>query len=143
MDELKYLHTEGLKDIEIPDGLEDRLSMMIDQLEENEECAAKATVALPAKPARKVRLRIIQAVSVAACIALIFGTATILNSKDDPAHKDTFDNPETACIEAEKALNLLAYNLGEGMKHLEKSKEISVRTNNVINRTIEKLGNNE
>ena len=143
MDELKYLHTEGLKDIEIPDGLEDRLSMMIDQLEENEECAAKATVALPAKPARKVRLRIIQAVSVAACIALIFGTATILNSKDDPAHKDTFDNPETACIEAEKALSLLAYNLGEGVKHLEMSKEISVRTNNTINRTIEKLGNNE
>ena len=78
MDKLKYLHTEGLKDIEIPDGLEDRLSMMIDQLEENEECAAKATGALPAKPARKVRLRIIQAVSAAACIALIFGTAGIL-----------------------------------------------------------------
>ena len=53
MDELKHLHTEGLKDIEIPDGLEDRLSMMIDQLEENVECAAKVTVTLPAKPARK------------------------------------------------------------------------------------------
>jgi len=143
MDELKHLHTEGLKDIEIPDGLEDRLSMMIDQLEENEECVAKVTVTLPAKSAKKVRLRIIQAVSVAACIALIFGTVTILNSKDDTAHKDTFDNPETACKEAEKALSILAYNLGEGMKHLERSKEISMRTNNVINRTIEKLGNNE
>ena len=143
MDELKHLHTEGLKDIEIPDGLEDRLSMMIDQLEENEECVAKVTVTLPAKSAKKVRLRIIQAVSVAACIALIFGTVTILNSKDDTAHKDTFDNPETACKEADKALSILAYNLGEGMKHLERSKEISMRTNNVINRTIEKLGNNE
>ena len=133
MDELKYLDMDGINDIEIPEGLEERLSMKIDQWAESEG----------GQPRRAKRISLMRTISVAAGFILLIGIGMMLHGVDDKAHKDTFDNPEIACREAEKALELLAYNLGKGMEHLEKAKEMSVRTNNLINTTLEKIGNNE
>ena len=44
---------------------------------------------------------------------------------------------------AEKALNLLAYNLSKGMEQLEKVKEISATTNSTISKTLKTLENHE
>ena len=138
MDELKHLNTEGLNDIEIPDGLEARLSMKIDQWAESE-----TSKQVSEHPLRKKRFSMFRTVSIAASIALLFGIGLMLHSQGNQAHKDTYDNPEQARQEAEKALNLLAYNLSKGMEQLEKVKEISATTNSTISKTLKTLENHE
>ena len=140
MDELKHLNTEGLNDIEIPDGLEDRLSMKIDQWAESEGETRKQA---SEHPLRKKRFSMFRITSIAASIALLFGIALMLHGQNDHAHKDTYDNPEQARQEAEKVLNLLAYNLSKGMEQLEKVKEISADTNSTISKTFKTLENHE
>ena len=133
MERLRHLNLKKTGETEIPKGLEERLSMKIDQWAESEG----------GQPRRAKRISLMRTISVAAGFILLIGIGMMLHGVDDKAHKDTFDNPEIACREAEKALELLAYNLGKGMEHLEKAKEMSVRTNNLINTTLEKIGNNE
>lgn len=140
MDELKHLNTEGLNDIEIPDGLEDRLSRKIDQWAKSEGETSKQ---VSEHPLRKKRFSMFRTVSIAASIALLFGIGLMLHSQSDHAHKDTYDDPEQARQEAEKALNLLAYNLSKGMEQLEKVKEISATTNSTISKTLKTLENHE
>ena len=140
MDELKHLNTEGLNDIEIPDGLEDRLSRKIDQWAKSEGETSKQ---VSEHPLRKKRFSMFRTVSIAASIALLFGIGLMLHGQSDHAHKDTYDNPEQARQEAEKALNLLAYNLSKGMEQLEKVKEISATTNSTISKTLKTLENHE
>ena len=140
MDELKHLNTEGLNDIEIPDGLEDRLSRKIDQWAKSEGETSKQ---VSEHPLRKKRFSMFRTVSIAASIALLFGIGLMLHSQGNQAHKDTYDNPEQARQEAEKALNLLAYNLSKGMEQLEKVKEISADTNSTISKTLKTLENHE
>lgn len=138
MDELKHLNTEGLNDIEIPDGLEARLSMKIDQWAESERKVAK-----PAPQQRKKRISLLRTASIAASIALLLGIGITLSNHDNKVQRDTFDNPEQARQEAEKALNLLVYNLGKGMEQLNKVKEISGSTNSTINNSLKLLENHE
>lgn len=140
MDELKHLNTEGLNDIEIPDGLEDRLSRKIDQWAKSEGETSKQ---VSEHPLRKKRFSMFRTVSIAASIALLFGIGLMLHGQSDHAHKDTYDDPEQARQEAEKALNLLAYNLSKGMEQLEKVKEISADTNSTISKTFKTLENHE
>lgn len=139
MDELKYLNTERLNDIEIPEGLEARLSMKIDQWAES-EAEEKAT---PVVPLRTKRTRLLRNISIAATIALVAGVGITLLNGEDKAHKDTYTDPEQACQEAERVLNLLAHNLNHGMECVEKANEISSATNTTISKTLKILGNHE
>jgi hypothetical protein len=140
MDEMKHLNTEGLNDIEIPYGLEARLSRKIDQWAKSEGETRKQ---VSEHSLRKKRFSMFRSVSIAASIALLFGIGLMLHSQSDHAHKDTYDDPEQARQEAEKALNLLAYNLSKGMEQLEKVKEISADTNSTISKTLKTLENHE
>ena len=92
---------------------------------------------------RKKRFSMFRIASIAASIALLFGIGLMLHSQGNLAHKDTYDDPEQARQEAEKALNLLAYNLSKGMEQLEKVKEISATTNSTISKTFKTLENHE
>jgi hypothetical protein len=142
MDELKHLNLKGIENIEIPEGLEERLSMKIDLwADEEEKNSETATQEKATGKSRTARFSLFRTVAVAASIILAAGITAIALRTDNnnPAHKDTFDNPETACIEAKKALSLLAYNLEKGMNHLEKAKEISNRTNNIIDNTLKSI----
>ena len=129
MDELNL---KTLEQIPIPEGLEQRLSAKIDQWE-REEQKAKQHMLMP---------RVLRYAAVAASFALVFGVGYhLLNNDDLPnlAEQDTYQDPVLAQQEAERALNLLAYNLNKGMGHLEKAKALSDKTEQSFNEKLKVL----
>ena len=124
------LNWKELEQIPIPEGLEVRLEAKIDEWERAEEQKKAKRLMFP-KPMRYA--------AIAACIALVFGVGYYFLSQEDPvnlAEQDTYQDPVVAQREAEKALNLLAYNLNKGMGQLEKAKAISDRTETTLNKQL-------
>ena len=124
------LNWKELEQIPIPEGLEERLEAKIDEWERAEEQKKAKRLIFP-KPMRYA--------AIAACIALVFGVGYYFLSQKDPvnlAEQDTYQDPVVAQREAEKALNLLAYNLNKGMGQLEKAKAISDRTETTLNKQL-------
>ena len=129
MDELNL---KALEQIPIPEGLEERLSAKIDEWE-REEQTAKQRFLMP---------RVLRYTAVAASLALVFGVGLHLLNNDTPsnlAEQDTYQDPVLAQQEAERALNLLAYNLNKGMGHLEKAKALSDKTEKTLNKQLKVL----
>ena len=129
MDELNL---KTLEQIPIPERLEERLSAKIDQWEREEQKAKQHTL-MP---------RVLRYTAVAASLALVFGVGYHLWSSDrEPnlAEQDTYQDPMLAQQEAERALNLLAYNLNRGMGHLEKAKALSDKTEKSLNKQLKVL----
>ena len=129
MDELNY---EALERIPIPEGLEARLSAKIDEWELEEQKAKQHTL-MP---------RVLRYTAIAASFALVFGVGYhLLNNDDLPnlAEQDTYQDPVLAQQEAERALNMLAYNLNKGMGHLEKAKALSDKTEQSFNEKLKVL----
>ena len=123
MDELNL---KALEQIPIPEGLEERLSAKIDEWEQEEKKAQR----------RHLMPKVLRYAAVAASVALVMGVGFHLLSQDqymNLAEQDTYQNPEQAQQEAERALTLLAVNLNKGMGHLEKAKALSDRTEQSLN----------
>ena len=143
MEELKYLNLKRTGEAEVPEGLEERLSMKIDLWAEEEKRAKSALGANTTvlSVSFLARFRPYRNIAVAACISLIIGIGSVIGllGKGNNAHKDTFDNPELARIEAEKALYLLAYNMEKGTKHLKLAKDIAAHTETSLNNTLKQL----
>ena len=131
MDELDY---KALEQIPIPEGLEARLSAKIDEWEQEEkQQKAQHRVLLP---------KALRYTAIAASFALVFGVGYHLLSEDsimNLAEQDTYQDPALAQQEAERALNLLAYNLNKGMGHLEKAKSLSDKTEKTLNKQLKIL----
>ena len=131
MDELNY---EALERIPIPEGLEERLSAKIDEWEQ-EETKQKAQ-------RRRLLPSALRYMAVAASVALVLGVGLHLMRQDKEtnlAEQDTYQDPLLAQQEAERALNLLAYNLNKGMGHLEKAKALSDKTEKSLNKQLNVL----
>ena len=140
MDELNY---EALERIPIPEGLEERLSAKIDEWEQ-EETKQKAQ-------RRRLLPSALRYMAVAASVALVLGVGLHLMRQDEQlpsswegqgwalAEQDTYQDPLLAQQEAERALNLLAYNLNKGMGHLEKAKALSDKTEQSFNEKLKVL----
>ena len=132
MDKLNW---KELEQIPIPEGLEERLSAKIDEWEEEEKKATRSRL-IPLTSYLKVT-------AIAASIALVFGVGFyFLQQKEEPvnlAEQDTYQDPSVAQQEAQKALNLLAYNLNKGMGQLEKAKAISDRTETTLNKQLKMM----
>ena len=129
MDELNL---KALEQIPIPEGLEERLSAKIDEWEREEQKAKQHTL-IP---------RVLRYTAVAASFALVFGVGYHLLNHDNRsnlAEQDTYQDPVLAQQEAERALNLLAYNLNKGMGHLEKAKALSDKTEQSFNEKLKVL----
>lgn len=142
MDELKYLDLRRTGEAQIPEGLEERLSMKIGLWAEKEtKSILLAEQRKTPEKGLKTRFSIKRIVALAACITAIIGITGIasITGKEDIAHKDTFSNPEEARAEAERAIYLLVYNLGKSMEHLEKATEITTNTRNTLNSTLKSL----
>ena len=132
MDALNY---EALERIPIPEGLEERLSAKIDEWEQEEKKGQKAQ-------RRTLLPKTLRYAAVAASFALVFGVGYRLLSEDsivNLAEQDTYQDPRVAQQEAERALNLLAYNLNKGMGHLEKVKALSDKTEKSFNKQLKVL----
>ena len=127
MEKLKW---KELEQIPIPEGLEERLSAKIDEWERAEQQTRKSHPKLP---------QALRYAAIAASVVLIFGVGYYFLSHEEPvnlAEQDTYQDPIVAQQEAQKALNLLAYNLNKGMGHLEKAKAISERTEQTLNKQL-------
>ena len=154
MDELNW---KELEQIPIPEGLEERLEKKIDEWERtlspalprNGEGDHTGSLSLGNKPNGSPHyggdIRRTKRVSLwlaAASIALIFGVGYYFLQKEETvnlAEQDTYQDPLVAQQEAQKALNLLAYNLNKGMGQMEKAKAISDRTEMTLNKQLQVL----
>ena len=124
------LNWKELEQIPIPEGLEERLEAKIDEWERAEEQTRKPRLMFP---------KAMHYAAIAACIALVFGVGYYFLSHEESvniAEQDTYQDPVVAQQEAQKALNLLAYNLNKGMGQLEKAKAISDRTEMTLNKQL-------
>lgn len=139
MDELNW---KELEQIPIPEGLEERLSAKIDEWASEEQGARDKKIAqTPTSLSHLLPLTsYLKVTAIAASIALVFGVGFyFLQQKEEPvnlAEQDTYQDPAVAQQEAQKALNLLAYNLNKGMGQLEKAKAISERTETTLNKQL-------
>ena len=153
---MEGLNWKELEQIPIPEGLEERLSAKIDEWEKdtlsptlarNGEGDHPESLSLRSKPngsphyggdVRRTE-RVFPWLAIAASVALVFGVGYYFLSHEESvnhAEQDTYQDPVVAQQEAEKALNLLAYNLNKGMGQLEKAKAISERTETTLNKQL-------
>ena len=112
---MEQLNWKELEQIPIPEGLEERLSAKIDEWASEEQGARGKKMAQTPT------------------------SLSFLQQKEEPvnlAEQDTYQDPAVAQQEAQKALNLLAYNLNKGMGQLEKAKAISERTETTLNKQL-------
>lgn len=131
MDELNL---KTLEQIPIPEGLEERLLAKIDEWEQ-EETKQKAQ-------RRRLLPSALCYMAVAASVALVLGVGLHLIRQDEVtnlAEQDTYQDPMLAQQEAERALNLLAYNLNKGMGQLAKAKALSDKTEKSLNKQLKVL----
>lgn len=130
---MEGLNWKELEQIPIPEGLEERLSAKIDEWEESEKRKVKSEKLKYLFPSY------LKVTAIAASVALVFGVGYYFLSHEESvnlAEQDTYKDPVVAQQEAEKALNLLAYNLNKGMGQLEKAKAISERTETTLNKQL-------
>lgn len=140
MDEVKYLNIKSIEQVEIPEGLEERLSMKIDQWADMEKEAQRKGTAenKPLKRGILTWTKFYKSVTIAACISAIIGIGSIigLHTSRNKAQIDSFNNPKLAQAEVQKSLWLLASNLEKGMTSYEKAREITTKTQDIIDNTL-------
>lgn len=137
MDELNI---KELERIPIPEGLEERLEAKIDEWE-------NLSLTLPqgegtGKHANKTPLlgRGWGRFSLAASFILVCGIGLYLAlSPSNKGSIDTYDDPEIACMEAQKALQLLATNLNKGMAQYEAVNVKGRQAEEILNKQLTKL----
>ena len=126
MDELNI---KELERIPIPEGLEERLSAKIDEWD------AKT---LPL--AGSNRHFVWRGLGLAASFILVCGIGLYLAlSPSNKGSIDTYDDPEIACVEAQKALQLLATNLNKGMAQYEAVNVKGRQAEEILNKQLTKL----
>ena len=103
------------QDIRIPEGLNQRLSSLIDELDAQE------------RKRKNIRLRWWSTVSVAACVALAIGIGVHTHSQDKKLIE--VNSVEEAQIQTERALMAFSQALNKGLKQIEKADETTVRVN--------------
>ena len=142
---MEQLNWKELEQIPIPEGLEERLSAKIDEWASEEQGARGKKIAqTPTSLSHLLPLTsYLKVAAIAACVALVFGVGYyFLQQKEEPvnlAEQDTYHDPAIAQQEAEKALNLLAYNLNKGLGQMEKAKAISDRAEMTLNKQLQVL----
>jgi hypothetical protein len=123
------MRTEDLHEADVPAGLEARLEALIDRLAESEKRSAKK---------RKIRL---WTAGIAASVVILISTGWFFIPKNEFVASNVsgiqeITDPETAYIEAQKALELVSRNFNNGLDQLnvitielEKSNEL---INNIL-----------
>ena len=129
--DINKLNIEELEQIPIPEGLEERLSAKIDEWD-----AASRTVSLHPKHNTRKYIALAASFILVCGIGLYFALA--------PTNKgtiDTYDDPEIACLEAQKALQLLATNLNKGMAQYEAANAKGRQAEEILYKQLTKINN--
>lgn len=119
---MEKLNIEELERIPIPEGLEERLSMKIDEWEKAEKEEVEASKEQEDNILSMHRFRYMKIASIAAAFILVIGIGLYMNS-GSKGHTDTYSDPQTAYNEAEKAIELLAANLNKGFDAYSEANE--------------------
>ena len=118
--------------LQVPEGLEERLSRQIDQWEEQERRTLKVN--------HSFRL---QWIGIAASLLLLFGAGWHLYAPRPIARQDTCATPEEAYAHAEKALVMLSTALDKGMNQMNTLQEANERIEKNFYQHLEKLNHKE
>ena len=116
-------YKEEASRIEVPEGLEDRLSQFVDELDAREKSGSRRKIWLIAG-------------SIAACVVIGFSTAHFFERK--PANIEmlsmgsTITDPYEAYIETEKALKLMSDNLNKGLAMVNQAEAELEKSNQKI-----------
>lgn len=114
------------QEIQIPEGMEQRLSALVDRLEAEEQEARKR------RHNRRTRSNASRWAAGLAVAAVAAGLAFIVLTPRGGGRVIEVNDPEEARIQTERALNLLATTLNKGVKGMEKAeKETSVFTERI------------
>lgn len=114
------------QEIQIPEGMEQRLSALVDRLEAEEQ---EARMRRHNRRTLSYRSRWAAGLAVAAVAS---GLAFIVLTPRGGGHVIEVNDPEDARIQTERALNLLATTLNKGVKGMEKAeKETAVFTERI------------
>lgn len=130
MDELKI---DELERIPIPEGLEERLSMKIDEWERDEMNEAEATNGNRSKLVLLFHNRYAKMASVAALLLVVFGIGLYLNHTPK-GETDTFTDPQMARAEAEKAIGLFAEKLNKGFEAYAEANKKAAHAQKILNK---------
>lgn len=146
-----FLQLSNARPVDVPIGLEAKLNNLIDVLAENE---LKEKIVVPIAPSVKINNRHLlwmRIAGVAASVAILFSVGLFINNNNDNVDpsiqlsqqiqlKDTYEDPDQAYREAEKALLLVSSNLNKGVsrmsvvsENIDKSKTILDKSVNRIN----------
>ena len=110
----RFLSGLSLEEMPLPPGLEERLSASIARWEETGTPPIRLQVRKPMAALLKWSAGI-------AAALLIAAGAGLYALKADDRPRDTFDNPELAYVEAQRALQLFAAALDKGQSHVAKA----------------------
>lgn len=142
-----FLQLNNTQPIEIPVGLESRITNLIDTLAESE--LEKVAFIVPKRINRSQLW--IRVGGVAASIAILFSIgAYINNSSDDGANtpsqlvqnvelKDSFKDPNEAYREAEKALLLVSANLNKGVNSISVVSYNIDKSNTILDKSVNRI----
>lgn len=141
-----FLQLNNTQSIEIPLGLEAKLSNFIDTLVEKEQVK---TVDLNPRKGNRTQLWL-RVGGVAASIALLFSIGVYLNKSDDNVDaspqmvqdlqlKDSFDDPQEAYKEAEKALLLVSLNLNKGVNQISVVSDNIDKSNTILDKSVNRI----
>ena len=125
------LNIEELERIPIPEGLEERLSAKIDEWD-----AASRTVAIHPKHNTRKYIALAASFILVCGIGLYFALAPT-----NIGTTDTYDDPEIASLEAQKALQLLATNLNKGMAQYEAANAKGRQAEEILYKQLTKINN--
>ena len=103
----------ALERIPIPEGLEERLEAKIDEW----DLSSRHTSFSPPRGSRRGAFLLAASFLLVCGIGLYFALAPTTNK----GTTDTYSDPQLACQEAERALNLLSANLNKGLAQYEQA----------------------
>ncbi len=117
----------------VPQGLEERLSRLIDKQEAEDRQSNPDS--LPKKEKRRIPLHRWWTVGAAACLLL----AGSIGLKMMQPSKEEILTPERAYAETERALHLFAHTLNKGVKQIATAQQVTQRMQEKINRTLNQI----
>lgn len=118
-----------LQEVQVPKGLEERLSKQIDLWAMQERFVQKSS---PRKTLQWI-------VSIAASLLIFFGISWYFNEPQSDLRKDTCATPEEAYQHTEKALMMFAQALNKGVKQIEIIQESTEKVERNIQEQLNKL----
>ena len=130
-----FLQLTACPEQEVPQGLEEKLSNLIDEWDTHEKLAQKVN-----KPRRVIRLKWIT--SIAASRRILFSVGMyVCDSQIASTPEDPCATPEEAYVQAQKALLMLSASLNKGMEEVETVQKTTDKIRENVYQQLNRLNN--